>query len=748
MNQYVILLIAKSTVILSLAFLLVPVLRHAAASTRYTLWALTFASIVALPVAIAAVPSWRVAIAAAPTMTRVTQQPVTTPALTSSEDVTTPAPLTERVDAAVTRAVQSVDSSGALPGPAVILLIWLVGALLIAARIVAGRYSLRRLSAKATPFTSDEWISDVRRESSRLGVQREVNVLASDRVSTPLAFGIRSPVILLPRDSESWTRDHRLIVLRHELAHIARGDALICVLSAAAGALYWFNPLVWIAARKLRTEQERSCDDRVLALGTPATDYAEHLLEVARSAKNIGMHSLVSVAMARPSQLEGRLLAVLQSRRRGSLGKSRLASITAIAFGGLIALSAFQPVRAHSAIVVASQADSQMLLNTVAPERKAEPRIEPQPSVAKSETAVDSLATGDVAVSSGGTLVLDLKTGASVRIVGTDEKRVRMRATLAGRDWRNTIITTETEGSGARISTDYRDRHGNHSSSHRIEITVPRRFNVQINSAGGDVFIRDVEGDFRGTTGGGEINIRDARGSARLSTGGGPVNVTNSSLSGSVSTGGGGVLIQGVSGGLTGHSGSGGVFYGDDKVKFAEVSRDGMARTVDGKLFVNKGGGSVHIGDAPKGATINTGGGGVTIGDADGDVVIITGGGDVTIGSASKSAKVTTGAGDVKITMAGSGGYPVQVESGNGTVTITLPRDFSADLDLETAFTKNHGSQTRIESDWPLNTTVTPEWSPDKGTPRRYVRARQAIGNGGARITVTTVNGDIIIRRR
>jgi DUF4097 and DUF4098 domain-containing protein YvlB len=226
------------------------------------------------------------------------------------------------------------------------------------------------------------------------------------------------------------------------------------------------------------------------------------------------------------------------------------------------------------------------------------------------------------------------------------------------------------------------------------------------------------------------------------------VNVTNSSLSGSVSTGGGGVLIQGVSGGLTGHSGSGGVFYGDDKVKFAEVSRDGMARTVDGKLLVNKGGGSVHIGDAPKGATITTGGGGVTIGDADGDVVISTGGGDVTIGSASRSAKVTTGAGDVKITMAGSGGYPVQVESGNGTVTITLPRNFSADLDLETAFTKNHGSQTRIESDWPLNTTVTPEWSPDKGTPRRYVRARQAIGNGGARITVTTVNGDIIIRRR
>ena len=398
--------------------------------------------------------------------------------------------------------------------------------------------------------------------------------------------------------------------------------------------------------------------------------------------------------------------------------------------------------------MVASQADSPALLKVVAPPEVRTAIARPEKPVAAARVSGDSVADGDVRVSSGGTLVLDLKTGAGLRITGTDENRVRMHATLAGRDWRNTNISLVSEGSGARITSEYRDPGGITSSSHRIDIMVPRRFNIRLKSAGGSVFIRDLEGDFSGSTGGGEINIENARGSANLTTGGGPVNVANSNLSGSVTTGGGAVLIQGVTGGLSGHSGSGGVFYRTESVRFAEVSAEGIGRTIDGRVIVNKSGGSVNIADAPGGATISTGGGKVTIGDAGGDVSISTGGGDITIGSVSKGAKVTTGAGDVKMTITGTGGYPIQVESGNGSVTLTLPANMSADLDLETAFTNNRRSATHIESDWPLATTVTPDWDARQGTPRRYVRARQSIGNGGARITVRTVNGDIIVRRR
>ena len=749
MNQFILLLLVKSALIVALAFIVASLLRSAAASARYAVWALTFATIVALPAAMTATPAWRIAFESAPT---VIEQTLPAPApVTESKSVTVVEPL-----ALNSRAASSVSKTASLRPkgletlPVILPLVWLAGTLFMMLRILIGRSSLRGLARRATLLASDEWSSLVRVESRRLGVDRDVRILASDRVSTPLASGVRSPVILLPADAASWTFEHRQVILRHELAHIARGDALVCLVSGIACAMYWINPLVWVAARKLRTEQERSCDDRVLALGTAPTDYAEHLLEVARSARNIGMHSFVSVAMARPSQLEGRLLAVLQNRRRGALGRSRWISAATTAMIALLVIAALRPVRTASAIVVASQADSPALLNPVAPKLAPEAVVidKPDKLVVENEARDDSVANADVAVSSGGTLVLDLKTGAGLRITGTDENRVRMHAMLGGRDWRNTDISLVTEGSGARITSEYRTSGTNTSSSHRIDITVPRRFNIRLRSAGGSVFIRDLEGDFSGNTGGGEINIENARGSAHLATGGGPVNVANSNLSGSVSTGGGSVLIQGVTGGLSGHSGTGAVFYGSDKVTYAEVSAEGVGRTIDGKVVVNKSGGSVNIATAPNGATISTGGGRVTVGDADGSVSIDTGGGDVTIGSVSKGANVTTGAGDVKMTITGSGGYPIFAESGSGRITLTLPANFSAELDLETAFTSNHRGTTRIDSDWPLSTTVTPDWDAREGTPRRYVRARQTIGNGGARITVKTVNGDIIIRRR
>lgn len=742
MNQFLILLVAKSTAILLLGFVIASLLRSAAASARYAVWALTIATIVALPIAMITAPAWRIAVR---TSVPVSADPVAVeiPAL-SSGSASTPA---GSQSAAVTQSVESLQASRLEVSPVILLIVWLAGVLFIGCRILIGRYSLRRLARRAAPLTDAAWTSLMRRESQRFGIQREVRVFASDRVSTPLAAGLTSPFILLPHDADSWTREHREIILRHELAHIARGDALVCLLSGIACAIYWINPLVWLASRRLRAEQERSCDDRVLMLGTKATDYAEHLLEVARSARSIGMHSFVSVAMARPSQLEGRLLAVLQNRRRGTLGRSRGIVAAAVALLALSVISAVRPVRA-AAIVVASQAAPPVLFETTTRAAKTiVPVASNKPAVAATKQT-DSLVTGEVAARSGGTLVLDLKTGASVRIVGVDETRVRMRAILAGRGWRNTLVGIGEGVNGARISTAYRDTRGIRSSSHRMEITVPRRFNVRIESAGGDVFIRGLEGEFTGRTGGGEINIENARGIALLTTGGGPVNVSNSNLSGSVTTGGGAVLIQGVTGGLTGNSGSGSVFYGSDKVQFSEVSSNGIGRTTDGRLFVNKAGGSVTLGDAPNGATVSTGGGEVRIGSAGGDVSVYTGGGDVRIGSASRGAKVTTGGGDVQMTIAGSGGYEVSAQSGNGTVTLTLPHGMNAELDLETAFTNNRRGSTRIESDWPLSTTVTADWDAREGTPRRYVRARQTIGEGGARITVKTVNGDIIIRRR
>jgi multidrug resistance efflux pump len=78
--------------------------------------------------------------------------------------------------------------------------------------------------------------------------------------------------------------------------------------------LHWFNPLVWFAAWRLHVESERACDDLVLTNGVRASDYAKHLLHVATNLSSTRMTQACGLAMACPSRLEGRLLAVLNQR--------------------------------------------------------------------------------------------------------------------------------------------------------------------------------------------------------------------------------------------------------------------------------------------------------------------------------------------------------------------------------------------------------------------------------------------------
>jgi hypothetical protein len=139
----------------------------------------------------------------------------------------------------------------------------------------------------------------------------------------PMTFGIRRASILIPAIAETWTDDRRRAVILHELAHIARRDCLTQTLAFVACTLYWFHPAVWWGARRLRIERELACDDRVIAAGTQPREYAGHLLEIAYS---FGGHrvSAMAVSMARPKELEGRMLAALDDRRNRTVPAPRI----------------------------------------------------------------------------------------------------------------------------------------------------------------------------------------------------------------------------------------------------------------------------------------------------------------------------------------------------------------------------------------------------------------------------------------
>ena len=190
-------------------------------------------------------------------------------------------------------------------------MIWLAGFLISIGRLMLGIATVWRLSRKASEITDPTWTALVFDISRQLGLQRRVALLKSARIAMPQTWGALRPAVLLPAEADNWTIERRRVVLMHELAHVKRKDWLTQVMAQTACAYYWFNPLVWMAARRLRMERELACDDQVLEKGTRASDYADLLLDIARSLHSGSCSSLTAVAMARQSQLEGRLLAIL-----------------------------------------------------------------------------------------------------------------------------------------------------------------------------------------------------------------------------------------------------------------------------------------------------------------------------------------------------------------------------------------------------------------------------------------------------
>ena len=137
---------------------------------------------------------------------------------------------------------------------------------------------------------------------------------------------------MLPTVADAWPEDRRRAVLLHELAHVERHDCLTQTLAAVACAVYWVHPGVWWIAMRLRAERELACDDRVLSAGENAREYAGHLLELAYTLGHTAAPA-VAVTMARPRELEGRMLAVLDAARNRAIPalRNRLAGVAVLA---------------------------------------------------------------------------------------------------------------------------------------------------------------------------------------------------------------------------------------------------------------------------------------------------------------------------------------------------------------------------------------------------------------------------------
>jgi beta-lactamase regulating signal transducer with metallopeptidase domain len=344
----------KGTLVLIAVIVAAGSLRRASAALRHLVWGTGIVTLLALPFVSLVLP-WRLPVV---TLDAVVTPPATSPVAPAPEPSVISAPQDPARDpgiaSGVDRSVTPLDrpqGGGARTAisPAtlvtLLLVIWGLGALYLVVRLVLGAVVLGRVVRRGTPLETPDWRRPLLEAADRLALPDLPRLVMSDRFPMPFACGLARPAIVLPSGAAEWDDRRRRTVLVHELAHVSRRDLVANAVGQLACALYWFHPLVWIAARKLRIESERACDDLVLGVGTRPSEYADHLLQIVCRASR-SRTPAVALPMAQRHEFEGRMLAILErvARREPTSGR-HAAVLGALALGLVIPLAALAPVR-------------------------------------------------------------------------------------------------------------------------------------------------------------------------------------------------------------------------------------------------------------------------------------------------------------------------------------------------------------------------------------------------------------------
>ena len=606
------------------------------------------------------------------------------------------------------------EAARGMSGAAWAMLLWAIGAVAVLAYFALGTIRAWWWTWRAEPVRDEAWTSLAKDVAWMLCLKRPVRLLWSEKAAMPMVWGLFRPVVLLPKSAATWTAERRRVVLLHEMAHIQRWDPLTQALAQVACALHWCNPFVWWGARRLRVERERACDDQVITSGTKASTYASHLLAIARSLRATPGAAFGTVSMARPSQLEGRLLAILEPNlSRRTLSRARSVSTGMFFAAALVPLAAMQPWADEAGQT--SEDDEAQSAFAFAFTGK----VETSEAVARQTSADEQVYEKSFEVNPGGLLTIRTDRGSievqthdagRVDVKATVEDRARGRSSRTGamREYRDLVerrkdvalqlemeekrrdllmnelesvepesvdsVTSkvgagqeeeqlsyvarlragvaekelnirqlqveidaldkriETRESGEAEDVDqtgsenfmiYFERNGDdvlvrgeqkekrrwnwNGDRLRVKyvVTVPERFDVDLQTSGGSISVEDLEGTVETKTSGGSLSFGMIRGDITGRTSGGSISLNGTSGSADVHTSGGSISLGKVAGTVKAHTSGG------------SISIDEVSGTIDARTS----GGSIQaaLTEQPAGdSELRTSGGTITVRLADG----------------------------------------------------------------------------------------------------------------------------------
>jgi TonB family protein len=221
---------------------------------------------------------------------------------------------------------QAASSSRGLPIERLAAILWIVGVVANIGLLLLGASRLRTEASRARAAATGRLTEITSNICRAYGLRRRVSLLQTAHPTLLVTWGVLRPKVMVPFSAEGWPDDRLRVVMSHELAHVRRGDWLWQMAAELARAVFWFNPLLWIACRRIRQESERACDDEVLRLGVKGHDYAAHLVELAtafNARRRLWRVGIPAPAIAGPSHFERRITAMLN----GGLNRNPLTRV-------------------------------------------------------------------------------------------------------------------------------------------------------------------------------------------------------------------------------------------------------------------------------------------------------------------------------------------------------------------------------------------------------------------------------------
>jgi len=219
--------------------------------------------------------------------------------------------------------VVTIDASSSwnlwnMPIDKVLLFLWFVGALLFGVYILAKNIKFWMMVKDELPLTNKKTLDLLEECKDRLDINKEIDVIITDKVKSPALFGYFRPQLLLPEGIlEHFSHEELAYVFMHEMGHLKRHDIAMSCFMSLFHAIHWFNPLVWLGFYQMRIDQESACDAFVLSRlkGHQSIEYGNAIVGfLERYCQNRQLSSMASI-LENKTQMKRRLTMIVNYKK-------------------------------------------------------------------------------------------------------------------------------------------------------------------------------------------------------------------------------------------------------------------------------------------------------------------------------------------------------------------------------------------------------------------------------------------------